>query len=916
MSSSVPATKLHLPRPRRALVPRARLTGRLPGASGPRPRLVLVAAPAGFGKTTLVAQWLEGDPPATVGWVSLDATDDDLRRFLTLLVAAVRVAAPDGSGVGEEAAALLDTDRGIPVDAVLVSLLDDLDALPGPVVLVLDDYHVVTTPAVHEAVGFFVDNLPPQVTLAMTTRADPPLPLARMRARGELIEVRASDLRFTGPEATAFLNEVMGLGLEPPQVDALEDRTEGWAAGLQLAALSVGRGPGGGPDVGKLIEGFAGSHRLVLDYLLEEVLDRLPDEVRAFLLDTSVLEELSGPLCDALTGRADGQQALEELERANLFVVPLDDHRRWWRYHHLFADALRSRSAAQDPGRVRRLHRAAARWYAAEDRLVDAYPHALAADDPELSADLLELALPGLRTRREDRTLGDWLRAVPDDVLRRRPLLAVGFAWTRLSAGDLDGLDAWLDVADAGLVTGTGAAAVATPGGPVAQRARERELSGLPAMVEVYRASVAQARGDTGGTVAHARRAFDLAGPDDHFPRGASAGFLGLAAWADGDLVTAVATFTEAVSSLRAAGNRADELGATVVLAEMWRARGRPDEARRLLEAALAAAENQPGPPLTTLGDLHVALADVLREQGDLGAAEHHLTVAEALGERASLPENRYRWHTASAWWLRARGDLDGAVAALDAAGSRYVPGFFPDVRPIAAQRARVQVARGDLPAVRDWADEHAGSLDDVPSYLHEYDALTLARLVVAQHPAGDDGLDRVERLTGAVLAVAEAAGRGGSTLDALVVRVLAHHRRGDDRAALQDLDRALALGVPVGHRRLFLDEGEPMSALLHRAAARPGEPAADLAAQVLTATIVPVAPEPSAATRGLVEGLSERELEVLRLLATDLAGPEIARQLYVSVNTFRTHTKNIFTKLGVNTRRAAVREAQERGLL
>ena len=359
--SSVPATKLHLPRPRRALVTRTRLTGRLPGAGGPRPRLVLVAAPAGFGKTTVVTQWLEDEPPATLGWVSLDAADDDLRRFLTLLVAAVRVAAPAGSGLGDDAATLLDTDRGIPADEVVVSLLADLDALPGPTVLVLDDYHVVATPAVHEAVTFLLDNLPPQVTLAITTRADPPLPLSRMRARGELLEVRAADLRFTGPEATAFLNDVMGLGLEPAQVAALEDRTEGWAAGLQLAALSVGGAPGASSGVGELIEGFAGSHRLVLDYLLEEVLDRLPEDLRTFLLDTSLLDELTAPLCDALTGRADGQQMLEALERANLFVVPLDDQRRWWRYHHLFADALRSRSTAQDPDRVRRLHRAGGR---------------------------------------------------------------------------------------------------------------------------------------------------------------------------------------------------------------------------------------------------------------------------------------------------------------------------------------------------------------------------------------------------------------------------------------------------------------------------------------------------------------------------------------------------------------------------
>ena len=432
---------------------------------------------------------------------------------------------------------------------------------------------------------------------------------------------------------------------------------------------------------------------------------------------------------------------------------------------------------------------------------------------------------------------------------------------------------------------------------------REAELRSLPAMAAVYRASVAQARGDVDGTVSHARRALALAGPEDHFPRGAAAGFVGLAAWAAGDLGTAVDTFTEAVASLRAAGMVADALGATVVLANMWLGRGRPAEARRLYERALAAAERHPGPVLSTTGDLHVGLADVLREQGDLDAAAQHLEAARELGDRASLLENRHRWYTATAALLQAQGDLDGAIAMLDQAEPLFLPGYFPDVRPIPATRARVRIVQGRLDEARAWARERGVAPTDPPTYLAEYDQLTLARLLVA-----DGGAREALPLLDAVLDAALQAGRDGSLIEARLVRALAHHAAGEADAAAADLAAALTDGVPAGYCRLFLDEGQPMAELLARASGRDVRTHAE--------HLLAAAQRPSPARRVSEEGLSERELEVLRLLATELSGPEIARQLYVSVNTLRTHTKHIFTKLDVNTRRAAVRRAAELGLL
>jgi LuxR family maltose regulon positive regulatory protein len=415
-------------------------------------------------------------------------------------------------------------------------------------------------------------------------------------------------------------------------------------------------------------------------------------------------------------------------------------------------------------------------------------------------------------------------------------------------------------------------------------------------MIQLYRTTSAQARGDVAEAVTRASLARDLAGPDDHFTRGASLGFLGLAAWGAGDLPAAADTFGEAVGHIRAAGNVADGLGMTVVLASIARDRGRPDEARRLHERALEAAYALPS--LSTTGDLHVGLADVLVEHGLLAEAEGHLQAAADLGERGSLIENRHRPALARAALLRARGDLDGAVAALDEAEALLLPGYFPEVQPIPAARARIRIVQGNPAHARDWASTHGVDLDG-DDFLGEYDRLTLARLMVAERA----DLEGVVALAERVARSAGAAGRGGSVLDAHVVRALAHDAAGDRDAALAALHEALALGVPHGYRRLFLDEGAPMVELLRASTD-------DLAAVVLAAAEVEVAPAVRA------EGLSERELEVLRLLATELTGPEIAQRLYVSLNTLRTHTKHIFTKLDVNTRRAAVRRAAEQGLV
>lgn len=891
------ATKLFAPTSRQQLVQRPRLVRLLDTGLDPGHRLTVVSAPAGFGKTTVLADWLAhlaGSATSTrVGWVSLDQGDNEPTRFLAYVVAALQ-------GAGLDVAATLDSPGQASPTEALTSLVNEVTRLAGTAadtqwVVVLDDYHAIDAPEVHEAVTFLLEHLPAQLHLVVATRSDPPLALARLRSRGQLTEVRAADLRFTPEEARRFLNQVMGLDLTAADVGALEDRTEGWIAGLQLAGLSL-RGITERDEVLGFIDAFAGSNRFVIDYLADEVLSRQPDPVRDFLLRTAVLDRLTGPLCDAVTGRADGATTLEELERGNLFVVPLDQQRSWYRYHHLFRDVLRARLVAERPDQAAELHRRASAWFSDQDLVGEAVQHALAAPDFERAALLVEQALPRMRRLRQDATLLSWIRALPDPVVRRSPVLCVTACWSSMRTGDLDAAEAWLDDADAALAAGDADPAHA------AAWADTEDLRTAPGTIAVYRASLAQAHGDVAGTVRHARRALDLAGPQDHFVRGAGSGFVGLAAWAAGDVHAALTTFTEAVRSLHAAGNLVDELDSTVVLADMWVTAGRPGRARRLYERALQTV-TAGGPPYPrAAADLHIGLAELDLEADDLASAEAHLAQAHDLGERPSITENRHRRFVVLAKVRAAVGDLDAAVDLLDQAEALYRHGFYPDIRPIPAMRARLSIARGDLADAEAWAQEQGVTTNDAATYLREYDHLTLVRLLLARHRAGQPAaLDGALALLDRLRAEAD-PDRPGSLAEIGVLRALVLDELGDRTQALADLEAALAVAPePDGHARLLLDEGAPLAALL-----------ADVEHPLVR---VPAA----APVSGPVDQpgpLSRRELDVLRLLGSELTGPEIARELYVTVNTLRTHTKRIFTKLDVTSRAAAVRRAQELGLL
>ncbi len=960
MPTPILATKLFIPLPRPNLVPRLHLIERL--NEGLHRKLILVSASAGFGKTTLVTEWISGCDQS-VAWLSLDEEDSDPTRFLAYVIAALQALRPQ---IGEGVLTLLQSPQPPPIKSILTALLNDIAAIPDNFILVLDDYHVLESKPIDEALTFLLEHLPPQMHLVITSREDPNLPLARYRARSQMAEMRAADLRFTPDEAAEFLNQMMGLSLSVEEIATLETRTEGWIAGLQLVALglqgtlSMPRDKDDGDnDVGSFIESFTGSHRFVLDYLVEEVLQSQPERIRSFLLQTAILDRLSGPLCDAITGQADGKGMLDALERGNLFVVPLDGNRQWYRYHHLFADVLQARALEEQPNQVPTLHQRASAWYEENDLSADAIRHALAATDYERAADLIELARPAIEKGYRDITVRSWVKALPDELVRARPVLNVGYALALLDAGELDDAEArlqeverWLaavidrngvDVSEADTAAEPIAKPTVRPAAPESAMddpdmvvVDEAQLQALPASIATARVFHALSSGDISGTIKYAQQALDRLPMADHLRRGQIIGLLGIAYWARGALEAAQQALLDAGALTQKAGTILDTIPGMFVVADIQVVRGQLREAVGTYEHALQLAAEHGEPISLGLENVYAGLSDLHRERGDLAAAAQALATSKTLGDRLGDRVWRYRWCLAQARLNEALDDLDGALAQLNTIERLYILNPLPNARSVAALKARVWIKQGRLTAALSWVRERSLSVDDDLSYLREFEYITLARVLIGQYRSeqADGSIHEALRLLERLLQAAEEGQRTGSVIEILMLLTLArwaqnHKRQGDISAALTPLKRALTLAEPEGYVRLFVDEGPPMMQLLREATARgilPDYTCKLLAAfddekqqgvsepPMRTAPSPPLSPQQPA--QPLIEPLSERELDVLRLFKTELSGPEIADELVIALSTVRTHTKRIYGKLNVNNRRAAVKRAEALGLI
>jgi LuxR family maltose regulon positive regulatory protein len=902
------ATKLYVPLPRPGYIDRPRLADRL--AEGRHGALTLVCAPAGFGKTALLAHWGR-NLRRPLAWLSLDGGDNDPARFWRYVATAV-----DGvhAGAAGRVDALLRAAPQPPLEGLVTVLVNTLVDLPDKTVLVLDDYHLIQSQPIHDSLLLLLERLPPTLALVLASRGDPPLPLARLRARGQLVELRAEDLRFTPEETATLLGEATGQELPAASLAALQARTEGWAAGLQLATLSLR----GRADPAGFLDGFSGSHRYVLDYLAEEVLDRQPQHLRAFLLETSVLDRLCGELCDAVTGRTDGQERLEQVERANLFLVPLDEVRRWWRYHHLFADLLRARLQRERPERLQALHRNAATWCEGHGLVDDAIGHAVAAGDPGWAARLVERNAEALLQRGEGTTVDRWLRALPAELVRARPQLCLAKAIAALVEGRSDPAEIEPLVADA-----ERAPARDEPYQPSVGRVASL-LANVPAGTALVRAHLAYLRRDAEATAAFGRQVLARLTEADRSQRAFADWYLAMADWLDGRLAQAERALARSVAERQATTGPERIPWPSSDLGAVQHARGRLGAALDSFQQALA-VDDQTSRQHPLAGLAHIGAAGVLYERNQLDTALDHLTEGvEQLRQLGWAPglANGLAW---LALVRQAQGDDAGALEAIDQA-DRAMPGsgvFEARVSPLPALRARLLLAQGRIAEAAGWVRERGLGDDDPLSYQSEREYLVFAEVLLATGAA-----HRARRLLERLHAAAVAQDRTGSLIEILTIQALALHACDDEDAAMATLASALDLGWAEGYVRVFVDQGAPMAALFGRLASGkrgrgiPAGVAGGYLRRLAAGFEQHGAPGDHRARRapvvvpGLIEQLSEREFEVLLLMAAGRSNREIAEELVVVVDTAKKHVGRVMDKLGAANRTQAVARARELGLL
>ncbi len=884
------STKLHMPQYRREMVPRPRFQDQLTEAR--TNRLLLISAPAGFGKTSLLSQWL-AEQRNTTAWITLDRSDNDLARFLRYLSSGIQQAAP---GTGTTVIDILNSPQAETpeIEPLLTLLINDLAEAANDIFIVLDDYHIIENINIHRGISFFIENMPNQVHLVISTRSDPPLPLARWRARRQMLEIRGDDLRFSSAETGELIKMLTEHELSADELNILGEKTEGWAAGLQMAALSLL----GKSDIAGYIKTFSGSNRYIMDYLVEEVLHSQTKETEAFLLQTSILERLNSQLCEAVTGQPGGQQQLENLENENMFLIPLDDRRQWYRYHRLFADLLSIRLQESQPELVTELHLRAARWFENNDYLTEAITHALASGNQMYTAKLVEKAAIELITRGELSTLTHYHELLPKEITSARPVLCVYFSWNFIFTGRIPESELLLDQAETIL-----------NGEPPDEQNKD-----LRGNIEVQRAFAADIRGDIPGAIELLNKADEHLAKTNYLMRSVIPFIRARAYRLNGDMVKTNEQLREVARLARESGNIMTLATATYDLASTWKIEGKLRQAAALYEETLKTATEKKARRFGTVAKIDAGMSDLRREWNDLAAAGRDVQEAIAGMKLWRNPTDLVIANMMQARIQQAQGDLDGALASVEKAEQikQKATVFEPIGTMLETDRVKLWLNRGNTAAVNDWLEKHQ-TTDNQPALLRELEELTRARVFLAQGklPQALRILDNIEQ-------GAEGGGRFGRLIEILIMKALADKTQGESDKAITSLAKALYLAEPEGYLRSFIDEGKPMAELLytlrHRQLMHPHEYqiGKDYLSKLLAA--FPETHKPG--NTGLFEELSSREMEILRLLAEGKTNKQIAGELIISPGTVKAHTANIYRKLDAVNRTQAIALAREHKLL
>jgi len=865
MTDRLLETKFHTPLWRSDGVIRPRLLDQLQAGLREHRKLTLVAAPAGYGKTTLITSWLHSFSKSSRKiWLSLEKSDNEPARFLSYWATAWNRIS---DFVLEDILELLNAPQFPPFQNILDEIVNALVRLEEPTILVLDDYHLITNPLIHEMLEYFLEHQPGRAHLVITTRSDPPLPLARLRARGQMVEIRASDLRFTEKEASHFFNQSMQLVLEEEEIHSLEMRTEGWAVGLQLAALALKNLP----DPQSFVETFRGSHRFVLDYLAEEVIRQQRDELRKFLIQTSILERFNAVACEALTENLESKALLSELEQANLFLIPLDDERVWYRYHHLFADFLRTELSKTE---TEKLYKKAALWHEQNDLLTEAVGYAIESGDPEFLADVIDR---GLRKRSiwsgGNLTLyAAWLDALPPTSFQSRPALSLNASHILYLLGRFDLAETQIDQAEQTLQT-----IVSSP-----------EKEQMLALASLYRGAIASVRGDTQQAIEKITFAQERLPQERHLQHARGFFSLGLAYEVSGQTAFAIQNYLKSGEEAQSAG----------VLSLAIHALG---AAAQVQITCLQATQVAGGKQLPPLGLVESILGSIALERNDLAAAEEFLQNGIALSHRGGLIDDVILGLLFLARLHAYQGRISDAFEVAQEMNT-IIQGFGVERMSMlaAAYIASLQLYTDQESAAAQWAIEYQADRPDQP---HELAELTLVRILLKTGDRED-----IPSILDALLKQGQAQGRVRTVMEVMILMALFHRAEKDIPVAVDWLSQALGLAAPEGYIRIFLDEGETLLDLL---------PKAHQAAPELVDTILSILQAESGKSPldQLPDPLSEQELRVLGLIVAGNSNQEIADELFISVGTAKWHVHNILQKLGVGNRSQAIARARELGL-
>ena len=916
MSETLLQTKLYVPPVRPNLVRRPRLIKRLNQGLVPGIKLTLISAPAGFGKTTLLSEWVHSGN-LTAAWVSLDKGDNDLTRFLAYLITALKAIEPN---IGDGALGLLQSPQPPVSEMILTALINEvaealLSDLEGrPFTLVLDDYHLIDARPVHEALTFLLDHLSSQMHLVIASRTDPPLHLPRLRVRGDLVEIREADLRFTIDETAGLFNRALGLNLAAEDITALDVRTEGWIAGLQVAGLSMK----GLDDASGFVKVFTGSHRYIMDYLVEEVLNQQPESIQTFLHHTAVLDRMTSSLCDALTEQGGSQATLEKLDRENLFIVPLDNERRWFRYHHLFTDLLRTRLDLSAPDLVPELHRRASEWYESNRFIDEATKHALEAAEYDRAAQLIEKLGEVLWERGEPTSLLGWLDLLPDEQLLASPSLCNFHAWTLYMNGHNEAAEKRLQAAERAVESiHTSQVGDSTQGKAQLSDYESREQLGRVAAV---RAAIASRQGNVPGIFEFSGQALQYLPEESLLWRTNTMMASGFAQDLGGDTVAAYHTFAEAVRLSEASDNIYLILSTNLHLGNILSRQGRLKEMYALCQELLLVAQSRGVLHTEMAGCLYDELGLIMCEWNQLDAAMYNLKKGSELSKQGFDIGVLGYSHLTSLRALFAQKDWSGAQEKIRELENLERDSDLPPwyINPKEAWKARIWLAQGNIAAASQWTQERGLNPDADPPYLREEEYVVLVRILAAT-----DQITKSLNLSKKLIDNAEVGARKSTIIQVLLIQAKIYRTHGDMNQALLVLDRALKLAEQGGYIRIFVDEGEPMAELLREFSHQPSDIGREYLDSLLAAFDDGQLPEHQTKyverivqQDELVEPLSERELDVLRLLSAGLSYREIAEELYISINTVKAHAKNIYSKLGVHGRMQAAQRAKELNLL